>query len=88
MRWVYRAARRGEFKTALRLTLPTLLEDEDHYEALLLKAKLHRRLGEARRSRWTLQHGLRNSRFTDGQQAVFEYLIRHLDDPSRSCWKF
>ncbi|MFO1478293.1 MAG: hypothetical protein U1F98_16795 [Verrucomicrobiota bacterium] len=82
----HRAARRGEFREALRLAGASLLEDGDLYEALVLKAKLHRRLNQRRRTLWALKRGLSNPRLEKRQAEHLRYLLRHVDDPEQSCW--
>jgi hypothetical protein len=83
-----RTARQGHFYDALRLVKPELAREERrHYEALLLKAKLHRQLNHKWRTRLTLKKILRDLNLTEGQRRHVGSMLRHLDDRTHTCWK-
>ncbi|MGB7749810.1 MAG: hypothetical protein WBN75_21280 [Verrucomicrobiia bacterium] len=82
-----RTARRGHFQDALRLVKPELARERSHYEALLLKARLHRQLNHKWRTRLTLKKILRDPNLTEGQRRHVGGMFSHLDDPTHGCWK-
>jgi hypothetical protein len=83
-----RTARHGHLHDALRLVKPELAREERrHYEALLLKAKLHRQLNHKWRTKLTLKKILRDPNLTEGQHRHVSSMLRHLDDRTHACWK-
>jgi len=83
-----RTARRGQLHDALRLVNPELAREERrHYEALLLKAKLHRQLNHLWRTKLTLNKILRDPHLTEGQRRRVGDMLSHLDDRTHACWK-
>ena len=83
-----RAARHGHLSDALRFVKPELAREERrHYEALLLKAKLHRQLNHVWRTKLTLKKILRDPNLTEGQRHHVSSMLRHLDDRTHACWK-
>ncbi len=83
-----RTARRGQLHDALRLVNPELAREERrHYEALLLKAKLHRQLNHLWRTKLTLKKILRDPHLTEGQRRRVNDMLSHLNDRTHACWK-
>jgi hypothetical protein len=83
-----RTARQGRLQDALRLVKPELARDENsHYEALLLKARLHQQLNHKWRTRLTLKKILRDPNLTEGQRHHVGSMFSHLDDRTHACWK-
>ena len=83
-----RNARQGRLQAALRLVKPELAREERrHYEALLLKARLHRQLNHKWRTWLTLKKILRDPHLTEGQHRHVGSMLRHLDDRTHACWK-
>jgi len=83
-----RTARRGRLHDALRLVKPGLAREERrHYEALLLKAKLHRQLNHVWRTKLTLKKILRDPQLTESQRRHVSDMFSHLDDRTHACWK-
>jgi hypothetical protein len=81
-------ARRGQLHDALRLVRPELARAERrHYEALLLKAKLHRQLNHLWRTKLTLKKILRDPHLTEGQRRHVNSMLSHFDDRTHPCWK-
>ena len=67
---------------------PELAREEcSHYEALLLKARLHRQLNHMWRTWLTLKKILRDPNLTEGQRRHVRDMLRHLDEPTHPCWK-
>jgi hypothetical protein len=83
----YSAARRNDLREALRLAKPALVEDHRRYEALLLRAKLHRHLNHTWRTKRTLRRLLSNRKLTDGQREHATTLLGNLNDSGHDCWK-
>jgi hypothetical protein len=86
LRPAYEAARQGQYRLALKLVKPKLLLDPWHYEALVLKARLHRQLNRTWRARWTLAKILRHRHLTPGQREHVQYLRRSLRRKDDACW--
>jgi hypothetical protein len=82
-----RTARHGQLQAAMRLVKPELARERSHYEALLLKSKLHRQLNHKWRTWLTLKKILRNPNLTEGQRRHVGSMLGHLDDRGHSCWK-
>jgi hypothetical protein len=83
-----RIARQGQLHDALRLVKSGLARDESrHYEALLLKAKLHRQLNHKWRTKLTLQKILGDPHLTEGQRRHAGSMLSYLDDRTHACWK-
>jgi hypothetical protein len=83
-----RTARQGRLRAALRLVKPELAREERSlYEALLLKARLHRQLNHLWRTKLTLQKILRDPHLTESQRCHVGDMLSHLDDPTHACWK-
>jgi hypothetical protein len=83
-----RTARQGRLRAALRLVKPELAHEEcSHYEALLLKARLHRQLNHMWRTKLTLQKILRDPHLTESQRCHVGDMLSHLDEPTHPCWK-
>jgi hypothetical protein len=82
-----RTARHGQLQDALRLVKPELARERSHYEALMLKSKLHRQLNHKWRTRLTLKKILRDPHLNEGQRRHVNDMLRHLDDRTHACWK-
>ena len=83
-----RTARQGHLHDALRLVKPELVREERRpYEALLLKARLHRQLNHKWRTRLTLKKILRDPNLTESQRLHVGSMLNHLDDRTHTCWK-
>jgi hypothetical protein len=83
-----RTARQGQLHDALRLVKPELAREERrHYEALLLKAKLHRQLNHMWRTKLTLKKILRDPHLTESQRRHVGSMLSHFDDRTHPCWK-
>lgn len=83
-----RIARQGQLQDALRLIKPELARGENRrYEALLLKARLHRQLNHKWRTRLALKKILRDPNLTEGQRRHVGDLLRLMDDPTHASWK-
>jgi hypothetical protein len=82
----YDAARQGQYRLALKLLKPKLLLDPRNYEALVLKARLHRQLDRKWRAKWTLAKVLRNRQLTASQLDHADYLRRNLANKTDPCW--
>jgi hypothetical protein len=83
-----RTARRGQLHDALRLVKPQQAREERrHYEALLLKAKLHRQLNHRWRTKLTLKKILRDPQLTESQRRHVSDMFSRLDDQTHACWK-
>jgi hypothetical protein len=86
LRPAYDAARQGHYRPALKLLKPKLLLDPRNYEALLLKARLHRQLGRKWRAKWTLAKILRNRQLTASQRTNADFMLRNLGNKTDACW--
>ena len=83
-----RTARQGHLQDALRLVKPELVREECRpYEALLLKARLHRQLNHKWWTRLTLKKILRDPHLTESQRCHVGDMLNHLDEPTHPCWK-
>jgi hypothetical protein len=83
-----RTARHGHLHDALRLVKPELAREERRpYEALLLKARLHRQLNHKWQTWLTLKKILRDPNLSEGQRRHVGSMLRHLDDRTHACWK-
>jgi hypothetical protein len=86
LRPAYVAARQGQHRLALKLLKPKLLIEPGNYEALILKARLHRQLNRKWRARWTLAKVLRNRQLTASQRDHTIYMRRNLSNKTDPCW--
>ena len=86
LRPAYDAARQGQHRVALKLLKPKLLLEPGSYEALILKARLHRQLNRKWRARWTLAKVLRNRQLTASQRDHARYMRRKLGKKADPCW--
>ena len=82
----YVAARQGQYRLALKLLKPKLLLDPRNYEALILRARLHRQLNRKWRAKWTLAKVLRDPHLTAGQQEAANFMLRNLGTKDDACW--
>jgi hypothetical protein len=86
LRPAYDAARQGQYRLSLKLLKPRLLLDPLNYEALLLKARLHRQLNRKWRAKWTLAKALRNRHLTASQRDHANYMRRNFGSKTDPCW--
>jgi hypothetical protein len=86
LRPAHEAARKGDYRQALKLLKPRLLLDPWDYETLVLQAKLHRHLERPWRTRRTLKKLLRNPKLDPAQQENVGYMLRNQETKSDACW--
>jgi hypothetical protein len=86
LRPAYAAIHQGHYRQALKLLKPKLLLDPWHYETLVLKATLHRRLNHHWRASRALKKLLRNPHLDPAQRENVQYLLRNLKHPTDPCW--
>lgn len=87
LRTAYQEARQGNLHAALRLAKEKPSHDPGHYESLLLKAKIHRRLNHKWRTKWLLKKILRTPHLTEGQRRHISSMAGCLKDKTHECWK-
>jgi hypothetical protein len=87
LRPAYRAARQGELRLALSLLKPKLLAEPANYEALLLKARLHRQLNQPWRAKRTLRRILGLPHLVEAQHQQADHLLGHLSDAAQAGWQ-
>jgi hypothetical protein len=83
----YLAAQQSELSLALSLLKPKLLAEPGNYEALLLKARLHRRLNHKWRAKLALKRILRHPHLSAAQRQQVGKMLRDMNDSSEAGWQ-
>jgi hypothetical protein len=86
LRPAYRAASQGELRLALDLLKPKLLAEPGDYEALVLKARLHRQLNHNWRTKLALKEIQRHA-LTQSQRTQIEQMLGRMHDATAACWQ-